>query len=387
MAENQIDPPDRPIPPIRAWNGRRRAGPRGRRSRMPRIDSILKLVKEQGASDLHMTTGAPPMVRMNGEITAVPYEELTPELAELLLFEIMDADLKAKYERDKDVDFAYEVPGVLRVRCNVYEQSRGVAGAFRLLSSEIPTIDKLGLPQHLLKLTELSRGLVVVTGPPGTGKSSTLAAMINHINANSRKHILTIEDPIEFRHSNLKSMVTHREVGRNTPSFAQALKAALREDPDVIMVGEMRDTETMALALTAASTGQLVFATLHTMSAAQTVDRILDSFDGERQSQVRLMLSESLKGVLAQRLLRRKSGHGRSLALEILMGNSAVAALIRERKTFQLASVIQTGRKEGMQSMDESVLKLVREGTVSPDEAAPHLTSRDLLAANVREAA
>jgi twitching motility protein PilT len=353
---------------------------------MARIDAILKLVKEQGASDLHMTTGAPPMVRINGEITPVPYESLTPELAELVLFEIMDANLKAKYDRDKDVDFAYEVPGVLRVRCNVYEQSKGVSGAFRVLPSEIPTFDQLSLPDHLIKLTEMSRGLVVVTGPPGTGKSSTLAAMIDHINRTSRKHILTIEDPIEFRHTNQMAMVTHREVGRNTPSFAQALRAALREDPDVIMVGEMRDTETMALALTAAGTGQLVFATLHTMSAAQTVDRILDSFDGERQSQVRLMLSESLRGVLAQRLLRRKDGQGRILALETLMGNGAVSALIRERKTFQLASVIQTGKKEGMQSMDESLLRLVRDGVVTPEEAAPHLTSRELLGPHLKSA-
>ena len=353
---------------------------------MPRIDAILKLVQEQGASDLHMTTGAPPMVRINGEITPIPYEELTPELAELLLFEIMDGDLRTRYERDKDVDFGYEIPGVLRVRCNIYEQSRGMAGAFRVLPSQIPTAEQLGLPDHLMNLTELSRGLVVVTGPPGTGKSSTLASMIDHINRGAKKHILTIEDPIEFRHSNQQSLVTHREVGRHTPSFAQALRAALREDPDVIMVGEMRDTETMALALTAAATGQLVFATLHTMSAAQTVDRILDSFDGERQAQVRLMLSESLRGVLAQRLLRRKDGSGRVLAIEVLMGNGAVASLIRERKTFQLGTVIQTGKKEGMQSMDESILRLVREGIITPEEAAAHLTTRDLLATLVRPA-
>jgi len=353
---------------------------------MARIDAILKLVKEQGASDLHMTTGSPPMVRINGEITPIPYEKLTPELAQLLLYEIMDADLRAKFERDKDVDFAYEVPGVVRLRCNIYEQMLGVAGAFRLLSSDIPTIEQLGLPDHLLKLTELPRGLVLVTGPPGTGKSSTLAMLIDHINQTCKKHILTIEDPIEFKHKNAMSMVTHREVGRNTPSFAQALKAALREDPDVIMVGELRDTDTMALAITAAATGQLVFATLHTMSATQTVDRVLDSFDGERQAQVRLMLSESLRGVLAQRLLRRKSGHGRCLALEVLLGNGAVSALVREKKTFQLHSVIQTGKKEGMQSMDDSVLRLYREGLVTADEAAPHLSTRDLLTPGARPA-
>ena len=227
---------------------------------------------------------------------------------------------------------------------------------------------------------------MVVTGPPGTGKSSTLAAMVDHINRTCRRHILTIEDPIEYRHQNKLSLVTQREVGRNTPSFAQALRGALREDPDVILVGELRDPETMALAITAAATGQLVFGTLHTMSAAQTVDRILDSFDGERQAQVRLMLAESLRGVLAQRLLRRQDGRGRVLALEILIGNSAVSAMIRERKTYQLGSVIQTGKRDGMMIMDESVLALVREGIVSPEEATAHLSNRELLPASLRAA-
>ncbi|HTO89729.1 MAG TPA: type IV pilus twitching motility protein PilT [Candidatus Sulfotelmatobacter sp.] len=346
---------------------------------MARIDAILKIVKEQGASDLHMTTGAPPIVRLNGEITPIPYEELTREINELLLFEIMDADTRARYEQVKDVDFSYEVPGVVRARCNVYEQSRGVAGAFRILPNQILSLGELGLPPLVTRLTELTRGLVVVTGPPGTGKSSTLAAMIDHINRNRRKHILTIEDPIEYRHVNRQSLVTQREVGRNTPSFAQALRGALREDPDVILVGEMRDPETMGLAVTAAATGQLVFGTLHTMSATQTVDRILDSFEGEKQAQIRLMLAESLKGVLAQRLMRRKDGSGRVLALEILGSGGAVAALIRERKTFQLASVIQTGKKEGMISMDESVMQLLRSGVISTEEASIHVSNRELL--------
>jgi twitching motility protein PilT len=346
---------------------------------MARIDAIFKLVREQGASDLHMTTGAPPMVRINGEITPIPYEELTREVNELLLFEIMDPSVRGRYEDVKDVDFSYEVPGVMRVRCNIYEQSLGVAGAFRMLPTQIPTLEQLGLPPHIQGLTDLPRGLVVVTGPPGSGKSSTLAALLDHLNRTRRRHILTIEDPIEFRHQNGLSLVTQREVGRNTPSFAQALRGALREDPDVIMVGEMRDPETMALTITAAATGQLVFATLHTMSATQTVDRILDSFDGERQAQVRLMLAESLKGVLAQRLLPRADGRGRALALEILLGNGAVASLIRDRKTFQLSTVIQTGRREGMRTMDDSVMALVRDGSVDPQEALPHLTSKEVL--------
>jgi twitching motility protein PilT len=347
---------------------------------MARIDAILKLVKDQGASDLHLTTGSPPMVRINGAITPIPYEEMTPELAELILFEIMDEGVRERYDRLKDVDFSYEVPGVVRARCNIYEQSKGVAGAFRILPNQILTFEQLGLPSHVLRLTEMRRGLVLVTGPPGTGKSSTLAAMVDHINRTAQKHILTIEDPIEYRHSNHKSLVTQREVGRNSPSFAQALRGALREDPDVILVGELRDPETMQLAITAAATGQLVFGTLHTMSASQTIDRILDSFEGEKQAQVRLMLSESLRGVLAQRLLRRTDGRSRALALEVLVSNGAVASLIREKKTFQLPSVIQTGKKEGMQTMDESVLALVREGAVDVDEAAAHVTSRELLA-------
>jgi twitching motility protein PilT len=346
---------------------------------MARIDAIFKLVKEQGASDLHLTTGSPPMVRINGEIVPIPYEALTAEVIQVLLFELMDAEHRARYERDRDVDFSYEVPGALRLRCNIYEQSRGVAGAFRLLPNQILTLDQLGLPSHVVRFTEIKRGLVLVTGPPGTGKSSTLAAMIDHINRTQARHILTLEDPIEYRHANQRSLITQREVPRHTPSFAQGLKAALREDPDVILVGEMRDPETMALAITAAATGQLVLGTLHTMNAPQTVDRILDTFDGERQTQVRLMLAESLKGVFAQRLLRRADGHGRILALEILTGNTAVASLIREKKTFQLGSVIQTGRKDGMQSMDDALLTLVRGGVVTPEDAASHLTNRELL--------
>ena len=346
---------------------------------MARIDAILQLVQEQGASDLHMTTGAPPMVRINGEITPIPYEELTREINEMLLFEIMDPSIQARFQEMKDVDFSYEVPGVIRVRCNIYEQSKGMAGAFRILPNRIPTIEELGLPHALIQLTEAPRGLIMVTGPPGTGKSSTLASLLDHINKHKRKHIVTIEDPIEFRHQNQMSLVTQREVGRNTPSFAQALRAVLREDPDVIMVGDMRDAETMALALTAAATGQLVFATMHTLSAIQTVDRILDSFDGERQAQVRLMLAEGLRGVVAQRLLRRDDGGGRVLALELLVGTPAVASLIRERRTFQLPTVMQTGKRDGMRSMDDSVLDLLRASVISLYEASSHVANREAL--------
>ena len=354
---------------------------------MAHIDAILELVQKQGASDLHVSAGAPPIVRIHGQMTAVPHEPLTAEFTQQLLFEIMDPAVRARFEQARDVDFSYEVPGVVRARCNVYEQSKGISGAFRILPNQIVDLAALGLPDAVARLVELPRGLVVVTGPPGTGKSTTMGALVQHINQTQRKHILTIEDPIEFRHPNLKSLVSQREVGRHTPTFAQALRSALRADPDVIMVGEMRDPETMALALTAAATGQLVFGTLHTMSAAQTVDRILDSFDGERQAQVRLMLAESLKGVLAQRLIRSSDGTGRALALEILIGNQPVSALIREKKTFQLPTIIQTGKKDGMQSTDEGVLQLVRAGRISAEDAAPHLSNRELLGAVARPAA
>jgi twitching motility protein PilT len=354
---------------------------------MARIDALLEIVHKHGASDLHIRPGCPPMIRVHGEISALTGQEVSAELITLMLDEIMEPDVRSRLNKDHDVDFAYEVPGKLRVRCNVFHLHLGVAAAFRVLPSRIFTVDELRLPVQLRQLTELKRGLVIVTGPPGSGKSTTLAALLDHINRNQRKHILTIEDPIEYRHTNAQSMITHREVGRHSPSFERALRAALREDPDVIMVGEMRDAETMALALTAAATGQLVFATLHTPSAAQSVDRVLDSFDSERQAQVRMMLAESLRCVIAQRLLRRADILGRVLALEVLVGTYAVAAMIRERKTFQLPSVMQTGRKEGMQTLDDAILKLVRDGVVSDEEAQVYLQARDPLGAAVRQAA
>jgi twitching motility protein PilT len=336
---------------------------------LPSIDTIFRMVKAQGASDLHISTGSPPMLRLNGELYPVEYPELTAEQARRLLFEMMTEEQRGKFEMDLDIDFAYELTGELRVRCNIFEQIHGIAGAFRLLPSKIYTLEELGLPDQLIGFANLRKGLVVVTGPPGSGKSTTLAALIHFINQGQRRHIITIEDPVEFVHRNVKCLINQREVGSSAGTFAKALRAALREDPDIVLVGEMRDLETMQLAITAAETGQLVLATLHTASAAQTIDRIIDAFTEEKQAQIRTMLADSLRGVVAQRLLRRTDDKGRIAAIEILVSTPAVSSLIRERKTFQIPSLMQTGRRDGMQLMDSHLLQLVKEGKVRPDDA------------------
>jgi twitching motility protein PilT len=267
------------------------------------------------------------------------------------------------------LDFAYEIPNVARFRANYFYQKRGLGAVFRIIPSKILSVEELNLPETVLKFTRLSRGLVLVTGPTGSGKSTTLAAMIDYININRKEHILTIEDPVEFVHKNKNCLVNQREVLTHTGSFSMALRAALREDPDVILVGEMRDLETIELAITAAETGHLVFGTLHTNSAAKTVDRIIDAFPSDRQAQIRTMLSESLKGVISQQLLKRADKPGRVASVEILYVNSAVANLIREGKTFQIPSVIQTGKGDGMQLMDQSIMDYLMKKVISPDEA------------------
>jgi len=335
------------------------------------------MVKAQGASDLHISTGAPPMLRTSGEIHPIEAPELTGEQARQLIYEMLSPEQRARLEQDKDIDFAYDVEGEVRVRCNVYEQIRGIAGAFRLLPTTIFTLEQLGLPDTIRRFAEYRKGLVVVTGPPGSGKSTTLAALIHHINQTQRKHIITIEDPVEYVHSNLSCLVNQREVGRSARSFSSALRAALREDPNIVLVGEMRDTETMQLAITAAETGQLVLGTLHTSSAAQTIDRIIDAFPDEKQAQIRTMLAESLRGVVAQRLLRRADEKGMLAAVEILFGTMAISSLIRERKTFQIPTVMQSGRKEGMLLLDNVLMQLVRDGLITPREA--------YLSANIKE--
>ena len=297
---------------------------------------------------------------------------------EAALLAILTESQRQVFETRNDLDFAYEIPQVGRFRVNLLRQHKGVGAVFRLLPSRLYTLEELGLPQVVYSLVRLEQGLVLVTGPTGSGKSTTLAAIIDHINQESDKHIVTIEDPLEFIHPNKKSLVTQREVGAHTTSFAAALRAVLREDPDIILLGELRDLETISLAITAAETGHLVFGTLHTRTAASTVDRLIDVFPPEQQSQIRTMLAETLKGVIAQQLLVRADGQGRVIAVEILVGTTALANLIREGKTYQIPSLIQTGRREGMQTMDQAILELLRSKQITPQEAYRKAVDKDI---------
>ncbi|ADR19115.1 type IV pilus twitching motility protein PilT [Calditerrivibrio nitroreducens] len=336
---------------------------------MAKIDAFFKYMMENNCSDLHLSSGCKPMVRKHGELEEIKYQELTNEILEKLLFEIITDEQRDFFLKKKDLDFAYEIPGMARFRANYFYQKRGIAAVFRIIPSKILTAEELGLPPQVLKFANLSRGLVLVTGPTGSGKSTTLAAIIDYINRNRKDHILTIEDPVEFVHESKGCLVNHREVGSMTQSFSAALRAALREDPDVILVGEMRDLETIELAITAAETGHLVFGTLHTNSAPKTVDRIIDAFPAGQQAQIRTMLSESLKGVISQQLLKRSDKPGRVAALEIMVVNSAIANLIREGKIFQIPSIMQTGKADGMQMMDQVILDFLMNKVISPEEA------------------
>jgi twitching motility protein PilT len=316
-------------------------------------------------------------MRLHGRLQPLP-EVDGHDGYEAALLAILTERQRQIFEARSDLDFAYEIPHVGRFRVNLLRQYKGVGAVFRLLPSRLSTLEELGLPQVVYVLMRLEQGLVLVTGPAGSGKSTTLAAIIDHINQESDKHIVTIEDPLEFIHPNKKSLVTQREVGAHTTSFAAALRAVLREDPDIILLGELRDLETIALAITAAETGHLVFGTLHTRTASSTVDRLIDVFPPERQNQLRTMLAETLKGVIAQQLLVRADGKGRVLAVEILVGTIAVANLIREGKTYQIPSLIQTGRREGMQTMDQAILELLRRKQITPQEAYRKAVDKDI---------
>jgi twitching motility protein PilT len=345
------------------------APPRSRGGATGEIEDLLTIMTQMGASDLHMCVGSPPQVRHDGTIKALPGRSvLTPADTERILFPMAPERNRREFEERNDTDFAYEIPEVARYRCNLYRDRKGVGGVFRVIPSKIMTAEEMGLSKEILQLCHLPKGLVLVTGPTGSGKSTTLCALIDYINRNRNEHIITIEDPIEFVHENKKCLINQRQVGEHTRSFKDALRAALREDPDIVLVGEMRDLETMAIAIETAETGHLVFGTLHTSSAPSTVDRIIDQFPADRQSQIRVMLSESLKGVISQ-LLFKKIGGGRVPALEVLICTPPVANLIREAKIFQIPSVIQTGKKHGMMTMADALTELVKRKVVEPQEA------------------
>ena len=341
---------------------------------------ILLDVVERKASGLHLTAGAPPMLRQRGRLVALEnYPRLTPEDTREFIYSILTTEQRRRLETDLQLDFAYVVPGRARFRVNAYFQRGAVAAAFRLIPSEIVAIDSLGLPPIVHELTRRPRGLVLVTGPTGSGKSTTLAAMIDEINQTREEHIVTIEDPIEFVHAHKRCIINQRELGNDATSFASALKAALRQDPDVILVGEMRDLDTISTALTAAETGHLVFATLHTQDAPQTIDRIIDVFPPAQQAQIRVQLSVTLQGVITQQLLPTADGAGRCVACEVLVPTAAVRNLIREGKIHQIPSVIQTGSAHGMQSMDSALATLVRAGTITQELAESRSSSPDEL--------
>lgn len=337
---------------------------------MAKLDRYFEMVKDRGASDLHVLVGAPPKLRIHGELEPIPGEEvLTQAVLQEMLFEILDTTQKAKFLQSNDLDFAYGIEGLARFRCNYLVQRMGMGAVFRIIPEKIKTIQELSLPTAIEKFAHMTHGLVLITGPTGSGKSTTLASIIDLINTSYNKHILTIEDPIEFVHQNKSCLVTQREVGQDSRSFASALRAAGREDADVVLVGEMRDLETISLAITLSEMGQLVFGTLHTNSASKTIDRIVDVFPPEQQNQVRMQLSDSLKGIVAQQLLRTKDGQGRVAVNEILFGSPALGNVIREGKSQQIISLIQGGKGEGMQSLDHALLDLVQKDIITAEEA------------------
>jgi len=343
---------------------------------MARVDELLKQMKEQSASDLHLTSGSAPYLRVHGEMVKLNYREVNAETAHSLIFEILTEEQKAKFNSNWDLDLSYPLKGIGRFRTNVFMQRHGISAVFRIIPEEIKTISELGMPQQLNSLMDASEGLILVTGPTGSGKSTTLAAMIHTINKEKQAHIITIEDPIEFVHDNHSSLVSQREVNSHTKSFGNALRAALREDPDIILLGEMRDLETISLAITAAETGHLVFGTLHTNSAIKTIDRVIDAFPDSQQAQIRVMLSESLRGVVAQVLLPRADHQGRVAAAEILVNMPSVGNLIREGKSFQIASVMQTGKAHGMVTFEGAVQDLMQRGLVSKEDGMSFLRRR-----------
>lgn len=344
------------------------------------ISEILTFANERGASDLHISSGEPPIVRIDGDIQKVDMPSLLKDEVHTMLYDILNDQQRKIFEEKKEIDFALDIKGIARYRINAFYQFRGEAIVFRTIPTQVKTLNELGLPEILADLTKKTKGLVLVTGPTGSGKSTTLAAMMNFINNNEKAHILTIEDPIEFVYESKLSLINQRELGTNTHSFANALRSALREDPDVILIGEMRDLETISLAMTAAETGHLVFGTMHTSSAAKTVDRVIDVFPSEQQNQIRAMFSESILAVVTQNLLKKKDGKGRVAALEIMTGTPAIRNLIREGKIAQIPGMMQTGKQFGMQTMDATLIDLFKQGAVSKETVTPYLSNPSAMA-------
>ncbi len=333
------------------------------------IEELLMIAAQNNASDVHITVGVPPKMRVHGKLISMDYPALMPQDTEPIIMSIMDRRRKEIYDETGEVDFSISVPQIGRYRVNIFKQRGSMAAALRVVGVEIPTANSLGVPQSVQDLYDKKRGLVIVTGPTGSGKSTTLASMINIINENLTSHIITLEDPIEYMHNHKLSMVNQREIGLDSLSYANALRAALREDPDVILVGEMRDLETISIAITAAETGHLVFSTLHTIGAASTIDRIIDVFPTHQQQQIRIQLSMVLEAVISQQLIPTADGQGRVAAFEVMLANAAIKNMIREGKTYQIQSMIQTNGKLGMITMDDALYNLYRTGRITGEQA------------------
>lgn len=348
-----------------------------------KMSALLKTVVDNGASDLHITADSSPRIRVQGELRTLDMEPLTKDEAQNLIFGVLTEKQRGRFERDLELDYAYSVPGFARFRVNVYMQKGSVSANFRLIPQMIESVSELGLPSVINKFADLPRGLILVTGPTGSGKTTTLAALINRINKRYPYHIITIEDPIEFVHKHDRCFVSQREVGEDTKGFAEALRSSLRQDPDVILVGEMRDLDTIQTAITAAETGHLVFATLHTQDATQSVDRIIDVFPHAQQEQIRIMLADTLQGIVSQILLPMKDGTGRVAATEVLFMTSAIRSMIREANTHQIGNALQTGAKFGMQTMDSSLAQLVKDQKVDKDVAETKAKNKEEFASSL----